>query len=158
MPPFSYGHLVHCCLRDALTIAAIFFDRDWIAIIRSIDSITSPAQLENILCNHKITCCHHNGNIILPASNLQSALKNKIFTGFDEVWIARTPPALDLRAVPAATSDAANFSTHVPGEILQCALETNVAIILGDGCGLNYLSCNHQVQIYNSPIAPPTSS
>ena len=138
-----YGFLRHLRIREELTKTMDFFSEDLIAVVRSIDSGHSRESLEKAMKFHDLSYDVLNGNICLSRKNLQCAISDKLFTGFDEVWLfAGFTPKKDLSEVPAATSDGQDFSENLHLEILEAFHETECFVLLGDGCGLNYLTNN----------------
>lgn len=134
-------------VSDALLRILRSRGHDWLAVVRSIDSASTTAELTKSLAFHQIAYDVISGNVCLSIENLQKAVSGGAFTGFDEVWIiAGSPPAFDLASLPSATSDGADFSADVPEELLRTMEQINCVLILGDGCGLNYATTLPQLQ------------
>jgi hypothetical protein len=132
---------------DALTRILRLRGHDWLAVVRSIDSASTTAELTKALAFHHLAYDLINGNVCLSIETLQRAVSSGAFTGFDEVWIvAGSPPAYDLASLPSATSDGADFMSDLPEELSRAMQQTNCVLILGDGCGLNYATTSPQLQ------------
>jgi hypothetical protein len=147
MSPLTHDLIPNGNVADVLTRILPLHDRDWLAIVRNIDSTHATDGLSNALAFHRVAYNIINGNVCLSIEAIQKAVSKEVFTGFDEVWIiAGSPPASDLSMLPSATSDGADFSSRVPEGLLDAMVRTNCILIVGDGCGLNYATTSSRLQ------------
>lgn len=143
----SYGMIPNGSVADALTGIVRSCEKNWLAVIRSLDSSRETDDLAKVLAFHQLAYDLINGNVCLTIDHLRIALAAEAFTGFDEVWmIAGPPPATDLASMPRATSESTDFSSGVPDGLSSTMKETNCVLILGDGCGLNYATTSQQIE------------
>lgn len=129
-------------ISGALAVLRTKFDHNWFVVIRCIDSTVDRSDLVAILNGHGITSEIICGNVCVTMGGLIEAVDTDVFSGFDEIWIFRRPPSIDLAELPPATSDAIDFSEQCHEEILRTVESESVAILLGDGCGLNFATCD----------------
>lgn len=142
-----YGKIQALSVRDVLDNLWDLIPQSIISVIRSIDSTRSPQAISRILDSHKIRYRTINSNVCLTKNELRDAVSTSIFTGFDEVWIIEGEPIINLLSVTPVTSDASDFSSKVPPDVIDEANAIRCWLLLGDGCGLNYLSFDKR--IYN---------
>ncbi len=146
MTSLAYGMTPSGNVADALRRVLPLFHREWITVIRSIDSASSQDDLAKALTFHKVPHNCTNGNICFSVGDLQRVLDADVFTGFDEVWIVSgSSPSFDLGHLPSATSDATDFSARMPKDLRLAIEKTNCILVVGDGCGLNYATTDEQI-------------
>lgn len=139
--PLFYGTARDQHVSDMLMCLMPHFEQSWVAVIRSIDSTRSLEGLAGALTFHCVAHKVVQGNVCLSMSDLQQAVDAEVFTGFDEVWVVSgTPPVFGLNEIPPVTSDATEFLKGIPDGLVEAVERANCVLILGDGCGLNYLT------------------
>ena len=117
------------------------------AVIRSIDSASTCESVAEALDFHSVDFEIISGNVCLSIENLRKAISTEAFSGFDEVWIiSGPPPAFDLTPLPTATSDGSDFSSGIPDELSNAVEKTRCVAIVGDGCGLNFVTTDRRIQ------------
>ena len=147
MISMTYGMVSDGRVGSALARVLPLWGRDWVAVIRGIDSARSNDGLTKVLTSHHMPYDVVNGNICVSVATLRKGGDVGLFTGFDEIWIfSGNPPTLDLASLPSATSDAIDFSSTVPSELSVAMEEKNCIVVLGDGCGLNYAVSDQRIQ------------
>jgi hypothetical protein len=147
MVPYAYGMIKDGRVGDALMRLIGLCEQGWAAVVRGIDSSRCLDDLVSILTVHHINHQIVNRNPCLSITALQEALNAEVFSGFDEVWIvAGTPPSFELTDVPCATSDATDFSGGIPLGFTEAMEKTACVLVLGDGCGLNYVTSIERIR------------
>lgn len=120
---------------------------NFVAIVRSIDSSEKIEDIRNILNFHNIYYDYINENICLSKTNLNLALDADVFTGFDEVWVFLDHiPEKSLSSIPVSTSDSIHFDEEIDKNVLTCFKDYDCAVLLADGCGLNYMTKNVELE------------
>ena len=143
----TFGMIRQENVRKMLARVLPLFGQGIIAVIRSIDSTRASKDLGRILDFHHVEYDAINNNVYLSLEELRKALVGDVFTGFDEVWILYDkPPPMDLNPLPSVTSDATKFSEGVPEELTEAMAKTNGLLIIGDGCGLNYITSDKRLE------------
>jgi len=143
----THGMMIRGHVSDALVRILRVRELAWIGIIRSVDSASSQDDLTAALTLHHVPYDVINGNVCVSIDTLGIAMERGLFTGFDEVWIVSgNAPGFDLSPLPHATSDGADFSSCIPGELSLGMEKANCVVILGDGCGLNYVTTTQHLQ------------
>jgi hypothetical protein len=146
MRKMLHGMILHANVKGTLVRILPLCEPAMIAVIRSIDSSHSETDLSQVLRFHGVLHEVINRNVCVSPSSLRHALAAEVFTGFDEVWLLPgEPPHIGLDVLPGATSDAADFAQHVPAELLDAMEKTNCFLIMGDGCGLNYITSGERI-------------
>lgn len=141
MPPLAWGLIPDRHVSDALVGILKWQEPDWLAVIRCLDSEASSDGLARSLALRHVSYEVSVGNVCVSIDALCRALRESLFTGFDEVWIVCHPaPLFDLGPLPIATSDGADFSSGVPEPLVRAIADSRCVVILGDGCGLNYVT------------------
>ena len=146
MPTVIHGRVPRTSVAEVLARLLPLCGRERIAVIRSIDSSHSQRDLARVFDFQHVPYDLINGNVCMSMDDLGKALDAEMFSGFDEVWVCGdTPPSFDLGLLPAATSDATDFSEGAPSAILDAVERTQCLFLVGDGCGLNYATTDDRI-------------
>lgn len=146
MGVLTFGYLPIGSVRDALAESRDLLSCASGAIIRSLDSSHSERDLSRILSFHGVDFEVSDGSARVSMLSLWNALEAEVFTGFDEVWIFRSElPAISMESLPSATSDGMEFSAGIPAGFAYAIDRTDCALVLGDGCGLNYATTDDRI-------------
>jgi hypothetical protein len=145
METLGHGMIPDLHVRDVLAKLSARLRMSGAVLVRSIDSIRGTEGLGSALRLHNVAYQVAHGNVCLEAGDLENWLSVNIFTGFDELWFFRKEiPARSLLDLPAATSDSVDFSEGVPRPFVDALRRTGCFLVLGDGCGLNYLTTDDE--------------
>lgn len=132
------GFLPDANVSAALRLVMQLFNENTLAVIRSVDSTADLDGLQKILVFHEIDHCVLGDNVCIRISTLKKVV-DKLFTGFDEVWLVNEDVhAQELHALSANTSDGAEFRSELPGEVVSAINHGCCELVLADGCGLNF--------------------
>jgi hypothetical protein len=158
MSKLYHGKMIGIRIGDVLPGVLDHLPSNLTAVVRSVDSSTTCLDITRILTFHGIEHSVVCGNVCLTEGLLRRAVEQGVFTGFDEVWLfAAAPPSSDLGGLPPATSDASDFSVQVPPCLMSNFRDTVCLLLLGDGCGLNYLTMDAEVVRGISSVSPIAS-
>lgn len=146
MEKLTFGHLNSCTVRSAVECIRAIGGGVSGAVVRSLDSARTNEQLLKILSFHKISADIFENNVWLTYDNLVLALAADVFTGFDEIWVyKKSMPSIPLRDAPSVTSDGEDFSVALPVGLAEVIEQSDCALVVGDGCGLNYAGHDHEI-------------
>jgi hypothetical protein len=140
------GHSSSCSVREALLNTRDLLSWSSYAVIRSLDSARSENDVQLALNHHGVPHEVSFGNVVLTMSNVWRAVDAGVLTGFDEIWIyAEKPPQEPLTDTPPATSDGVTFMDGIPADLVSAAERTKCVLVLGDGCGLNFVTWDDNI-------------
>lgn len=142
-----FGLLSFLSIHDSLKKIIDLSESELVAVVKCIDSSNLKEDMENILNFHKITYHIFHDNICLDHENLLKALFEKVFTDFDELWLFKGSFPTQNISTSRCTSDFHNFNKRLPNEVVDVFLRTDCWMLLGDGCGLNYLTADERIEI-----------
>lgn len=146
MSKLFHGRIEGIWIWDVLDGMLNLMPKVQTVLVRGIDSGRSRDELIGILDFHRIEYSEVQGNVILGLESIRKALDHEVFTGFDEVWLLEQgPPSIPLGLLPPATSDTRDFADEIPPEIIMAVGEIHCVLLLGDGCGLNYLTSDETI-------------
>ena len=118
-------------------LGELFFEDEFIAVLRSIDSSRSVEDIVRILNFHEIEFLINNFNVCLIADALKDSLKKELFTGFDEVWLFKAQlPQICLEGVPYSTADAMYEKNQMDPKTLEVFENVRCELLLADGVDL----------------------
>jgi hypothetical protein len=140
----DFGFRADLRVADALRLLQDVLSPAHVVVIRSVDSARESDALKRVLDFHRISYWIVNGNFVLTLAVVSQNLDH-LLTGFDEIWVFETVPEMNLNDVACVTSDAEDFSAGLPDSISLAFCTTACVVILGDGCGLNFVTANSSV-------------
>ncbi len=107
----------------------------------AVDCIDSSHGVEGVpacLKHHGIRFETRGQAVIVQRGELLRAIEERVFTGFDSVWLFSALPGEVASALPTVTSDGTGFQPCAPSSVLNAMRTLNCRLVLGDGCGLNW--------------------
>lgn len=146
MSPCFYGTIHGYAVADVLPDVLPLLEHCEAAVVRSLDSIVDARDIAQALSHADVVCIVAGKQARLSIEQLARGLSNGVFTGFDEIWLFPRLPQVDLAEVPLSTTDCVAFGDDPPVHVLRAVQRTGCALLLGDGCGLNYITNSKDVQ------------
>ncbi len=118
------------------------------AMVRSIDSSRSPADIVSILSQYAIEAQLQRATVLLAPEQLYFAASRGVFAGFDEIWLLDgEQPDQGARPQIGLASDLESLKLGIP-KVEACMKDFGCVVALANGVALSYATWDAALAIF----------